>query len=174
MNWLDSISGFIDDNASWLKPIVNVGGSIYGQSQAQKGAQGMLDAQSQGEQQRYDDALAEQQAYNKYVDDLNMHDWQEQQSRAAASAQQDSLNRRYAKKANRKQRQYFEEAKGYYEPYRQTGLRLLPQMEGAYSQGLNNLGLLGKYTMNAKNMAALDGSKPAYEIQLPLPEHMRK
>jgi hypothetical protein len=174
MSWLDSIGEFVDGNASWIKPILNVGGSIYQQSQAQQGAQGSLDAQMQGEQQRYDNALAEQQAYNQYVDAINMHDWQNQNSRAAAQAQQDELSRRYAKKANRKQREHFGEAKGYLEPYRQTGLRLLPQMEGTYTQGLNNLGLLGKYAMNAKNMAALDGSKPAYEVQLPLPEYMRK
>lgn len=183
MSWLSDLGENIlgvttdynlDDQASWLKPVLNVGGSIYSQYQKNKGAQGALDAQRQSEQQNYDDALAEQQAYNNYVDEVNMYDWQNAQSRAAAAAQQDALRRRYAKKAAKKQREYYNEAKGIYLPYQQTGARLLPQMEGTYSGGLNNLNSLSKLTMSPESLAKLNSSKAAFEVGVPLPDYMRR
>lgn len=171
MGWFDGIGDFITNNSSWLKPVTNLVGNIGGSMQQSSNQSAYLDSLRAAEQRNYDDAKA-------------MYEWQNQNaaanaassaarsaSAAAAANANEAQRVKAAKKGQKLEKKAFEEIKGIYKPYVETGARTLPIMEGLYGQGAGNASLLNAFMTDPKRM---NNSKPAYEIDVPVPSWLKK
>ena len=177
MSWLSSVGGWLSKNSDWLKPVTQAGAGLYDAYSQNRAADDYFGSLRAAERNNYDQKRAEYDAYLKYTQDMGAY--QQQQSaasaanaaaRAAAAAATERNRQGALKKAKKEETKIHNEAQGYLRPYHDTGMRLLPQVEQAYSGALANAGLLSSYLFSPEAMAQLRPGGPAYTIQVPLPK----
>lgn len=158
--------GWFARNSDWLKPVGAGVADLIGGQISSSGKEGTLDAYKNALLDDYNRQTALAQQYAQ---------WQQGQAGAsrAAAASADAARRAGAKQQLRSEKRAFNQANSYLEPYRQAGLEVLPAMTGAYKSGVNNLNLLQGYVNTPDAMARLNASKPAFDIQVPLPEQLK-
>lgn len=175
MSWIsdivEPISGFIDKNSSWLKPVVTAGVSVLKQSQADDTQSQYLDYLRQREQANYESYINNANAYNSQ---LGRSGGGGNNGAAAAAARANEAARQAAaKKANRKTQKTYKQILAMYEPYRKTADQLLPQMTQTYQNSLGLQNALAQYVSSPDQTAKLNGSIPAYNVNVPLPDSVR-
>ena len=158
--------GWFSRNSDWLKPLGAGAADLIGSRITGSANDQTLDAYKNALLDDYNRQTALAQQYAQ---------WQQGQAGAsrAAAASADAARRAGAKQQLRSEKRAFNQANSYLEPYRQAGLEVLPAMTGAYKSGVNNLNLLQGYVNAPEAMARLNGSKPAFEVQVPLPEQLK-
>lgn len=163
------ISGWLDTNSSWLKPVV---GAVTG---------GITQHNSDNTQKEYLDYLKEreQQNYQNSVDQINAYNQQLQANNAAAgarsaAARQNEANRMKAgKKANKVTQKAYKEILAMYAPYKNVADTLLPQMSQTYQNSLGLQNALAQYVSSPAQTAKLDAGQPSWNINVPLPDSIR-
>lgn len=188
MGWFDSFDGFVDKatsfvdkNKNWLEPVVNLGTSLFNQSSENSATSQYLDYLRQKEQQNYNDSVATYNAQMDYQKQLAAaHGANSAAARAASAAranaarQTEANRQRAAKKANKFEQNMYKELLGYYQPFKDTAIDLLPRMQATYIDALNSMGNLNKFVSSPNQVAKLNSSIPAYAVDIPLPEELRR
>lgn len=170
MGLFDDIGGFIKDNPL-IKPLVNLGSNIFGASQNSRNQDAYLDSLRQAEQQNYDQAKATNEAYMNWLGESQAASNASRAASAAAARQNEANRVRAAKKGMKKEQKAFNEIKGLFKPYADTGAELLPIMSNTYKQGANNLSMLNAFMTDPSKM---NQSVPAWQTGVPLPDWMKK
>jgi DNA mismatch repair ATPase MutS len=175
MDWLDGIGSFLTNNSDWIKPAAAIGYGLYNSNQQEKDRNRIADIYRQKEESNYDQALANNAQYEKYLEAANAQANSNAAARSraagayAAAARQTQANQQKAlKKGMKRTNEGFEEAKGYLKPFYEAGVKVLPQATQAYSEGLNQLALLNAYLNNPQSMARREGSNPVWASNVPL------
>lgn len=170
MSIFSSIGDFIGSNSNWLKPVLNLGSNILGQSQRKSNMDDYLDSLRAAEQRNYDQAKLEHDAYADWAEGAAAARNAAAASSASAARANEASRVNAAKKGLKTEKKAFQTIKGIYEPFANTSKELLPVMTGAYRQGVDNLSMLNAFMTNP---AKMNNSIPAYAINAPLPEYAR-
>lgn len=128
--------------------------------------------QQQAEEQNYRDYVANYQATAEYNKQLAQYEANARAANAAARSATDANRRAAAEKALKVKNDYSQQLMALYEPFKQMSTQLLPQMAGAYGQGLGQLNMLQAYANRPDMMARMSGSVPAAQTQLQLPSYL--
>lgn len=170
MGLFDGIGSFITKNPI-IEPLVNLGTNIYGASQNSSNQQNYLDSLKTAEQNNYDQAKATNDAYMQWLGESQAAGNASRAANAGAAAANEKNRVAAAKKGMKTQTKAFDEIKGIYKPYVDTAAAILPEMSGAYKQGVDNLSMLNAFMTDPKK---LDQSVPAWQTGVPLPSWMKK
>ena len=152
-----------------VSPIIGAGVGAYKQSQADNAQSEYLNYLRQREDKNYQD----------YIDQVNQYNQQGAQmgsgggGGAAAAAATEANRQRAARRAMKSQQGTYRQLLEMYAPYRQTADRLLPQMTGAYENSLGLQNSLLNFVKSPEQMAKLNGSVPAWQTNVPLPDSVR-
>lgn len=170
MGWFDTVTGWIGDNKDWLKPVASIGTGILKQVNTNNTQDQYLDYLKQREDKNYQDSLA---AINAYNTQLAASGNRGDGGRAAAARQNQASQMKAEKKGNKVSQDTYKKILEMYAPYKQTADTLLPQMTKTYqdSLGLQN-SMLG-FVKDPMQQAKLNGSIPAYNVNVPLPDSVR-
>lgn len=162
MAWWSDITDFIGKNKDWLEPVVStgVGLATYGNNEQSRSQYAQYLAER--EQANYERALADAQNYNA-----------QSQAGAAAAAATEGNRQAAAGRANDYTQAGYADLREMYQPFVRTAHNLLPKMSRAYQQGLNLQTGLSSFLNQPDQMAKLNGSVPAYNINVPLPDSVR-
>lgn len=96
------------------------------------------------------------------------------QAAQVAAMQQNEANRlKASKRANKYSKTLYKKLLKMYEPYKKTADMLLPQMTQTYQNSLGLQNAMGQYVQSPQQLAKLDASVPAYNINIPLPDSVR-
>lgn len=146
MSILGDVGDFISGNSTWLKPVGNALIGAVGATSQNNARNSGLDALQRITQQQWEQQQAQAQADAEY--EAQRGNWAAGQRAASAAAAAANARARQAaatqtaqnqmaarKKGDAQQIKALEEIMKYYQPYKDTALRLLPQMEGSYTQG---------------------------------------
>jgi hypothetical protein len=167
----DSIGSFVSNNSSWLNPLANIGIGAIKQHNADNAQGAYLDYLRSREQQNYQDSVDQINAYNA------AHAGGRPGSSNAASvgaARATEANRQHAaKKALNQTTKTYKDLLAMYAPYKQTADQLLPQMQHAYESSLGLQHSLADFVNRPDQQAKLNGSIPAYAVNVPLPDSVR-
>ena len=166
MSWLDTIGTFLTDNEKLIKGGLGVFDYLSG-SGSRSDYQDVLNRAAKDEWER---GRQEYEATKKYNEEYGQWAQANAASRAAAARANHAARIAAAKKAQDYMNKQLTGLSANYKPYNDAALRLLPQMEQAYTQGLGNLGLLSGYLgrpeMQGRIMAA------GVPVDIPLPKKM--
>jgi hypothetical protein len=175
MSWLsdawDGVSGFISDNKSIIKPIVGVGLGALNQSNADKSQSQYLDYLREKENQNYQASVDAITAYN--AQGGGGGGGHGGGGAAAAAAANERARLAAAKKANKKEKKTYKKLLEMYAPYRAVADKLLPEMTQTYQNSLGLQSALGNFINQPEQMAKLNGSIPAFAVDVPLPDTIR-
>lgn len=171
---------FFSNNADWLAPVLDFIGGTAGSYIRGDTRGDYFDILNNQRQTEYDDGKRTYDAYLDYLGRSNAAaaanraaSSRNANARAAAAAQTERNRQRAASKAFKIRDKVFEEQAGLFKPYQEAGLRLLPQVEGAYSTGLKNIGMLSDYLNQPDQIKKLSQSKPATSVNLKLPTYLQ-
>jgi hypothetical protein len=159
--------------SDYIVPILSGIGSLWQAYNSNSGKSAGFDAMKANEDRRYADYLAERQYYDQYT--MAQYE-QEQAARAAgaaAAAKNAAAKSAAEKKAFGSYKKDNRKIQKLWEPYAQTGQRLLPQMEQTYGNSLNNMNLLSAYMSSPQYQQSMNQSVPAYETNIPLPDYLK-
>jgi len=183
MDWFDSVTEGIGslwdtgralitddkgDLSSWVKPVVNAGIGALNQSNADTTRSQYLEYLRQKEQQNFASSTDAINAYNAQL--MAGGGGGGGNSGAAAT---EANRQKAAKKANKVTQKNYKELLKMYAPYRQTADKLLPEMTQTYQNSLGLQQALGNFVNAPEQMAKLNGSIPAYNVNIPLPDSVR-
>jgi hypothetical protein len=167
-----SIAGLLDKNADWLLPVANATLGAFGANQQSSNRDAMLNASERAILAQYDREQAQGASDAEYETAYN--NWaagQRARSAAAAAANQRAAQAAAAatrknqfaarKKGDKVQTDAMRNRMTYFAPFKDTALRLLPQMEGAYSQGNGALRQIGANLLTPQGIE--DTFKPQYQ-----------
>ena len=168
MGFFDSISGFLDDNSSWLKPVTQFVGNVGGSALDSRNQDAYLDSLRRGEDKNYADSKALYDAQVAYAQ-ANAGGGGSGDGGAAARANE-AQRVKAAKKGLKREKKGFKDIRELYQPFKESAHRLLPGMEGLYMQGAQNLNNLNPIFSNPANLAPQ--SKAAYQIDIPIPDYL--
>lgn len=168
----DKVGDFLGKNKSWLKPVTRLGSNLLGANQESGNQQNYLDSLRAAEQRNYDEAKA-QYDYNNEIGMANAASRNAASASSAAASRATEANRMgAAKKSFKAEKKGLQEIKDLYKPFSDTDARILPGMEAAYNQGLGNLSGASKFFSSPEQFAKINGSMPAYNIKIPLPDYL--
>ena len=181
MGWFDSVTDavsgawdFVKDNA---KPIASVAVGALGNLNKQNQESAYLDYLKEKEQQNYNDSVAAINAYNAQLAQSGGHAGGGPAGPSAAdvaAARQSEANRlKAAKRANKYSKNMYKDLLKMYEPYRKTADMLLPQMTQTYQNSLGMQNAMANYVASPAQVAKLDASVPAFNVNVPLPDSVR-
>lgn len=99
-----------------------------------------------------------------------MAEWQfaDAASRRAAAAATERNRQAAARKAQRIMDAAYGKSRDTFQPWVDTGNRLLPQVEQTYGNSLGSMNLLNAYLFQPQQIQKLDAVKPAYFNNIPL------
>lgn len=169
MGWFDSITSFVTDNSSWLKPVASIGMGALQQSQKDDTQQQYLDYLRQQEDQNYQDSVTGINAYNEQLKLSQANS----AARAAAARQTEANRMKASKKANKVSQQSYKDILAMFKPYKDVADRLLPQKTQAYENSLGLQKSLLDYIQQPNQKAKLDAAGPAWNVNVPLPDSIR-
>lgn len=180
MGWLTDIGDFVSGNKGWLEPVLGGALDLYKESQRSSSNNQVADLMRQQEQRNYDESAANRQSYDNYLQNYNSWRAGEQASRRAAqaayaaAARQELANKMQAmKKAQKRTKAGYDEAKGYLNPYREAGLSLLPGRTQAGQNAINQANLLMAYMQSPEVMAKLSTKDSMVKQNIPLPSYLK-
>ena len=180
MGWFDDIVGFVDRNKDWIKPVVSIGSSVLKQKQVDNTQQEYLDYLRQREIENYQNSVNDINYYNAQGEAAagnaaaNRAASAANRAAATAAARQTEANRmKAAKKSNKSLQKTYKDILELYRPYKETADVLLPQMTQTYQNSLGLQNTLGQFLQNPAQMAKLNSSVPAWNINVPLPDSVR-
>lgn len=158
-----------------IESIINSATTLFdnfNQGQAHSNTQGAYEdwIKQDFEQQKreHEAANAYNEQYHKYLEDMNQYKYDAAAGRAGAANANAAARRDASMRANEKMAKVYGRLKDQFRPYKQTADRLLPQMEGAYTQGLDLTSLLSQY-LQGQGLDKLNTAKPASQQYIPLP-----
>lgn len=180
-DWLSDLGStvgtYYSNNKDWINPLVKVGVGALQQSNKDNSQSQYLDYLKEREKQNYQQSVDQINAYNAQLAAAGAGGGGgggDGGAAAAAAARATEANRRKAaKKANKSSQKTYKEMLAIYAPYRQTADVLLPQMTQTYQNSLGMQKSLADYLKSPAQMAKLDASIPAYNINIPLPDEVR-
>lgn len=172
---IEPVSGFISDNASWLKPVAQIGLGALRQNNVDESQSQYLDYLRQREQQNYQNSVDQINAYNAQLASAGSGGGGSGNAAAsAAAARATEKNRMKAsKKSNKAMQNTYKELLAMYAPYRATADKLLPQMTQTYENSLGIQNALAKFVGSPEQTAKLNASVPSWQIKIPLPDSVR-
>lgn len=173
MSWFSDIGDFISNNSNIIKPIASIGIGALNQSNNADTQSAYLDYLRQREDSNY----------QNYVDQVNYANasgaagaaasGKASAAKAAAARQTEANRQAAAKKANRFLQKNYKQILAMYLPYKQTADTLLPQKTQTYENSLQLQNALLSYLNQPDQVAKLNGSIPAYNVNVPLPDYLR-
>lgn len=165
-------SGFFKDN-SWLGDVIGGIGDLYGSYNRDSARSRAMDAARNAEQYNYDNYLAEDQYYRQYATD----DYNARVAAAAASAAAAATNAANKMKAQKRGFGAFKKQnkkqQALWQPYAQSGARILPQMEQLYGNAARGMNLLSGYMNTPEFYQQMNQQTPASQVEIPLPDYLR-
>lgn len=169
-SWWDGASTWLGDN--WGE-IAKAGVGAYGIYQKTKGENAYNDYLRENERlnaertNAYNDQLAKDAASQNAASYTN--------SAAQIAAMQGTEANRMAAalQASKYSQNMYRKLLKMYEPYRQTAEMLLPQKTQTYQNSLALQNAMGNYVSSPDQMAKLNASVPAYNVNIPLPDSVR-
>lgn len=157
----------------WIAPVLSGVGSLYGAYNENQGNSNAFDAMKANEDRRYQDYLNEYNYYRDYVTKDAEARSAAGAAAAAASAKNAAAKSAAEKKAFKAYKKDNKKIQGLWDPYAQTGHRLLPQMEQTYGNALGSMNLLNSYMMSPQFQQLTNSSVPAYQVDIPLPDYLK-
>lgn len=168
--------GFSD----YFEPLLQLGTGMFGAYNQDQTRGSLYDSLRAREDKNFADSKAYNDAYSAYlqqkagVDGANRAASAANARAGASAADATEANRqKAAKKALKASQASGEAQKAMYEPYRQSGLRLLPQMEKTYSQGMANSNMLSAYLNTPAQMQKLNQAFAPSQANIVLPKSLR-
>lgn len=116
------------------------------------------DFEQQKKQHEYDSNYNQQMAEWDFADSA---------SRRAAAAATERNRQAAARKARKVMDEAYGKSRQMYQPWVDTGNRLLPQVEQTYGNALGSMNLLNAYLFKPEGLDKLNAAKPAYSYNLP-------
>lgn len=176
-SWWDTAYDWLGNN--W-QSVASAGAGAYGIYEKTKAQNAYNDYLKQNEQTNADQT----NAYNAWQAQQGQAEYGTQSANAAMMAQnqaaqveamrQNEINRMKAsKRANKYSKTMYKKLLKMYEPYKQTADMLLPQMTETYQNSLGLQNAMGQYVQSPTQLAKLEASVPAYNINIPLPDSVR-
>lgn len=166
MSWLseawDGVSGFVKDNKDWLQPAAKVVTGALSQKNIDNTQDTYAQYLREKEMRNYQDYITQAQTYNAGLGQGGGGGGSNNAAQMGAS-----------KKANRKMQQTYRKLLAMYKPYKDAADTLLPGMMQSYQGGLNLMGSMSDIVKDPAQMAKLNGSIPAYQVNVPLPDSVR-
>ena len=170
MSWLsdawDGVKGFVTDNKDWLQPAAKVITGALNQKNVDNTQDLYTQYLREKEMRNYQDYVAQAQAYNAGLG-------QGGGGRSGGGGGNNAAAMAASKKANRKMQQTYRKLLAMYKPYKDAADTLLPGMMQSYQSGLGLMGDMTNIVKDPVQMAKLNGSIPAYKVNVPLPESVR-
>lgn len=157
----------------YIAPILSGLGGFYQASQQNAGSQGGFDQMKANEDRRYADYIAERKYYDQYV----TAQYEQEQAAKAAGAAAASKNAAAKMAAQGNAFNAYtkdnKQIQNLWNPYAETGRRLLPQMEQTYGNSLQSMNLLNSYMNTPQYQQQTNQQTPAYEVNIPLPDYLK-
>lgn len=161
-DWWSGVTDWLGNHAG---DILDTGIAIYGQSQKDKSQDQYLDYLRERENQNYQDSVNAINAYNAQLGGggggAGAFNATEANRLAALSA------------ANAASQASYKKILQMYKPLRKTVKRLLPQMTKTYENSLGLQGKLSDFIQSPEQMALLNQSGPAWNVNVPLPDYVK-
>jgi hypothetical protein len=168
MSWLsdawDGISGFVKENKDWIQPVAKVGMGALNQQNIDNTQDTYAQYLREKEMRNYENYVQQAQLYNAGLG---------QGGGGGGGGGNNAAQMGASKKANRKMQQTYRKILAMYKPYKDAADALLPGMMQSYQSGLGLMGDMTNIVKDPKQMAKLNGSIPAYQVNVPLPESVR-
>lgn len=176
MTWLgDLVSGageFYSDNKDWIKPLVGAGVGAYQQSQKDRARSQYVDYLREKENQNYQSALNDINAYNAQLAASGSGGGGGGGSGAAAAAAE--ANKLAAEsRANRSLQRNYKDILKMYQPFTEAANRLLPQKTQSYENSLALQNSLAQLVSSPENVAKFNASIPSYQVGVPVPNEIK-
>lgn len=180
MGILDDITGIFDNITG--KDLAGIGGIFGNYIDRGNKNDALVNAYKAREQQNFND----QKAQYDYINNVYNPAVQAYQAssaaaarnaagaRAAAARQTEENRLRAGKKGMKTEQKYYEQALGNIQPWIDTGHQLLPEQAKTYGNALSGLQLAQAYLQSPAYMAKFNQSVPAYSIDIPLPDYLKR
>lgn len=168
MGFWDTLTDFATE---YEKPI-KAGLQVFDYFNKSSSGNDLIDAYTRAAQLDYDQQRQKYEATKAY--NQQYADWyaQESASRAAAARANAAARQRAKAEAQAYMNKELDKIAANYKPYQDAALQLLPQMQGAYQSGLQNLNLLGGYlTSPTMNSRIQDSGR---QVNISLPKNMMR
>ena len=172
MGFGDIFSGvgdFLSGNSSWLKPLAQVGMTAYNTHEKNQQAQGYINFLRDQENQNYQNYTNNRDAYLQWYQ--QNHAGGGGRGRGGGSNNAAALAAQ--KKAMEREQQGFADARKTLQPWYDVGVRLLPNQAETYGNSLNALNMLYAYQTTPQMVSQMNQSRPAWQVDVPLPEHLK-
>lgn len=172
--------GLLDSVKDFAKPLLNLGSGLFNAYNQDNTRGNYYDILRQREDKNFADTQAYNEAYGKWQEQANAARAANSASAAAnarasaAAASATEKNRQKAlKKALGSEKETNAAQQAMYDPYVQTGLRLLPQMENTYSKGMQNSNMLSAYLNTPGQLQKLNQAALPSQTGIKLPSYLR-
>jgi len=169
MGFLDIFNKIGSFASEYEKPI-QFGLQLFDNYNKQSSSNDLIDAYSKAAQLDYDQQRQRYEATKQYNQEYGAWAQQESASRAAAARANAAARQQAKAKAQAYMNKELDKIAANYKPYQDAALQLLPQMQGAYNSGLQNLNLLSGYLAQPNMMARAQNA--AAPVNLMLPKNM--
>lgn len=173
MSWFDSIGTFITDNKSWLEPVAKVGFNAIGQSQNDSQNNAYLNYLRQQEDRNYQSSVDAINQYNAQGAAAAGARSRAAASSAAAARANQAAQQKAAKKAMKYEKNMYKKILEMYKPFADTATALLPEKTKTYRDSLGLQNQMLQFVNRPDQQALLTGSVPAWQTNIPLPDHLK-
>lgn len=183
MTWFSDIAegvgSFWSDNKDWIQPVVKAGVGALKQSNTDNSQSQYMQYLQEREKANYQKSVDEINAYNQMLMSGALGGsgggggGGNSAASAAAARQTEANRRKAAKKANKYLQANYKDLLAMYQPYRQTADQLLPQMTKTYEDSLGLQKSMLGFVQSPQEVAKLNGSIPAWNVQVPLPDYVK-
>ena len=173
MGWFDGVTGFLEKNADWLKPVVGLGLGALKQGNVDNTQKEYINYLKQREDANYQNSINDINAYNAQMQANFAASSANRRAAAGAAAANEAARQGAAKKANKVQQKMYKNLLAMYAPYRQTADQLLPQMTKTYEGSLGLQNSLASLLATPTEKAKFTASVPAWQVNVPLPESVK-
>lgn len=181
MDFLDSLGGLFDGasdwfgrNKKWLEPVVSTGFNLYTNSRQNNASKGYADLLARAQQEDYNNQKANYDAYTQWLQQSNANDAANRAASNARAAANEKARLAGVAKAKDQLGKTYKKMSPYIDPYADMGLRVRPEIENTYMGALKALSNLTQQNMTPEAMKQWNQSKPAWEINAPLPDWMKR
>lgn len=164
----------------WLPAALSLGSGLFNAYNQDRGGNNYVDALKAREDKNYADTKAYNDAYAQYVQQANAARAanagiaaSNANAAAAAAAATEKNRQKAARKALKFEKKNYGERIGMFEPYRQAGLQLLPQMQKTYEGGMNNVNMLNAYLNTPGQLQKLNQAVLPQQTGIQLPSYLR-
>jgi hypothetical protein len=173
MEWLADVGSWITKNKDWLKPVAEVGFNAIGQSRNDSQNNAYLDYLRQQEDKNYQSSVDAINAYNAQGAAAAGARSRAAAANAAASRANQAAQQKAAKKAMKYEKNMYKKILEMYKPFADTATALLPEKTKTYRDSLGLQNQMLQFVNRPDQQALLTGSVPAWQTNIPLPDHLK-